>query len=57
MDDVREIMSANPRRWVTDHQYLPATEIIDVATPPAERVHSRGNLRYAVHRCRSCIPL
>jgi adenylate kinase family enzyme len=28
MDDVREMMSANPRGWVTDHQYLPATEII-----------------------------
>ena len=28
LDDVRDMMLANPRGWVTDHQYLPAMEMI-----------------------------
>ncbi len=28
LDDVREMMSTNPRGWVTDHQYGPAMEMI-----------------------------
>ena len=28
LGDIRKMMSTNPRGWVTDHQYLPAMEMI-----------------------------